>query len=395
MVLRRPHRKSRHSCLDCKRRRVKCDEARPDCFKCVKRHVKCEYDPSISLIWTIKELPRGLSDQDFGISNLSGSTCSMGSVPVSTGNPTTTPGSLSLLNNGANSSSRASVLNLHDLKLMMQWCNTTYHTLSHSERTDIVWRNNVPEEALSHSFLMHEILALSALHLARTGTGRYQCSILGDINESNIKAMFAFTNIIVVYTFGFPATPDVLDPLASVGSLYQVLDLTRSILKVVRSPSNYLKQTNFAAMLQVEPIRAQLPDDAPATINQLYEANEVCSTRNRSYETGVYTIAIGNITEMLSWVYGGMTASMVARCWVIRLPARFMELLREREPMALGILAHYCVLLHALRHRLCFGEWCISVAKAVWAILDDQWRPVVDWAMRAILGTNYIEKMTK
>lgn len=294
----------------------------------------------------------------------------------------------------------------------MQWCNSTFRALSRSERTDLVWRNSVPEEALSHPFLMHGLLAVSALHLARTDTdpprrGAYLNravahqnqalalfrEILGDINEVNAKAMFAFASIVVVYTFGFPQTPDAQDPWTCIDDLYQVLVLTRGIQQVIRSPAEFLSQSNFAPILQVESTAAPLPDDAGAAINQLYEANEVCGARDESYETEIYTATIDNVAEMLSWVYGGMTASVIAGRWAIRQPARFMELLHEREPMALVMLAYYGVLLQALRHRWCFGEWCVRVARAVWTILDDQWRPLVHWAMRAILGDNYIEKM--
>jgi hypothetical protein len=32
--------------------------------------------------------------------------------------------------------------------------------------------------------------------------------LLGDVNESNAKAMFAFAGIVVIYTFAFPHTPE-------------------------------------------------------------------------------------------------------------------------------------------------------------------------------------------
>ncbi|KAI9924589.1 hypothetical protein MW887_006862 [Aspergillus wentii] len=41
---RRAHRKSRAGCLNCKRRRVKCDESRPHCIRCQKHGVDCDYD---------------------------------------------------------------------------------------------------------------------------------------------------------------------------------------------------------------------------------------------------------------------------------------------------------------------------------------------------------------
>ncbi|KAM6507177.1 hypothetical protein FALCPG4_018559 [Fusarium falciforme] len=40
---RRPHRKSRTGCAECRRRRVKCDEEKPACKACVGRDHPCVY----------------------------------------------------------------------------------------------------------------------------------------------------------------------------------------------------------------------------------------------------------------------------------------------------------------------------------------------------------------
>ncbi|KAJ6098630.1 hypothetical protein N7467_000165 [Penicillium canescens] len=377
MALRRPHRKSRHGCVECKRRRVKCDETRPSCSNCAKRHAECEYESSSSLLWANEEASRSRAS-----GHLSG-----------------------------NASLSSPTLNFHDLELMMQWCNTTYHTLSRDERTDPVWRNIVPEEALSHPFLMHGILAVSALHLARTGPDpSHRASylnlavahqnqalalfreLLGDVNENNAKAVFAFAGIVVVYTFGFPHTPDAQDAWACVDDLYQVLILTRGVQQVIYAPRDFrtfLRESNFSPILQVDEVRGVIPDDASAALRKLYEANDACPGADQQ----VYRLAIVNLEEMLGWVYGGMRANTIAGRWAIRLPARFMECLREREPLALVMLAYYGVLLTYLQHRWCFDEWCVRIPKAVWAILDDQWRPLVHWAMKETLGVNYLERV--
>lgn len=304
----------------------------------------------------------------------------------------------------------APVLNLHDLELMMQWCNATYESLSRNERTGPVWRNAVPREGLAHPFLMHGILALSALHLARTGPEPSRRAeylnravshqnqalalfreLLSDVNEGNAKAMFAFASIVVVYTFGFPHTPDVQDPWTCIDDLYQVLILTRGVQQVIRSPAEYLNESTFAPVLHVDETYAPLPEDSAIAIRHLREANELCHVHDATHEKEIYAATIDNIAEMLSWVYGGTTTSVIAGRWAIKLPSRYLELLREREPFALVMLAHYGVLLQHLKHRWCFDEWCVRVAKAVWTILDDQWRPLVHWAMRGILGENYLE----
>ncbi|CAG8898031.1 unnamed protein product [Penicillium egyptiacum] len=40
---RRSHRKSRAGCVNCKQRRVKCDEAKPGCLRCQKHGIDCDY----------------------------------------------------------------------------------------------------------------------------------------------------------------------------------------------------------------------------------------------------------------------------------------------------------------------------------------------------------------
>lgn len=45
---RKPHRKSRSGCRNCKLRRVKCDETRPTCRNCIGQCVICNYDATPS-----------------------------------------------------------------------------------------------------------------------------------------------------------------------------------------------------------------------------------------------------------------------------------------------------------------------------------------------------------
>lgn len=324
-------------------------------------------------------------------------------------------GILSQLGTENAAGSAGPALNLLDLELMIQWCNSTFRTLSRNERTDPIWRTIVPEEALSHPFLMHGILALSSLHLARTGPEPSRRAsylnravahqnqalalfreLLGDVKESNAKAMFAFAGIVVIYTFAFPHTPDVQDPWSCIDDLYQVLVLTRGVQQVIHAPrdfTSFLVDSSFGPILQVEEIEVPLPEDTSAMLKQLRRANEVCGARDPNHELQVYERSIANLEEMLNWCHSGIRANTIAGRWAIRLHPRFMELLRERDPLALVMLAHYGVLLHYLKHRWCFDEWCVRVSKAVWAILDDQWRPLIEWAMKEILGVNFLEQV--
>lgn len=254
---------------------------------------------------------------------------------------------------------------------------------------------------------MHGILAVSALHLARIkpdtsrptyiGTAVAHQNralapfreLLGDINPSNAKAMFAFASIVVVYAFGFPNTPHPNDPGAVVDDLYQILVLCRGVQQVINRASTSLRHSSFSPLLQLDEYTPYLPDDARAAIERLREANHACGQQDSAHDTAAYARVIDNIAEELSAVHGGLDSITVACRWAIRLPPRSVDLLRQRSPLALVVLAYFCALLHSLRQDWCLDEWGGRVARAIWMLLDEQWRDLARWAMLQVFGEGF------
>lgn len=293
-----------------------------------------------------------------------------------------------------------------DLELLLQWCNSTHQALSRSPRLDPIWRHLVTEEALTQPFLMHGILAFSALHLARTKGDSRATYIgaavahqnqalalfrerLGDINASNAKAMFAFSSIVVVYAFGFPQMSDSGDPRTSVDDLYRVLVLSKGVQQVINKASSSLHESSFKPLLQFDDYTPYLPDSAWSALDRLREVNHDCGAQNSTHDTAAYDQVIDKLAEELSAVYGGLNSITVAVRWAIRLKPNYVDSLRELRPLALVILSYYCVLLHYLRQNWCLDEWGARVAKAIWVLLDDQWRPLARWAMVEIFGDGF------
>lgn len=63
---------------------------------------------------------------------------------------------------------------MYDLVLMNNWTASTWKSIiDPQDKYQKLWQTFVPTEAASHPFLMHGILALSALHLA-SDSGRSQ-----------------------------------------------------------------------------------------------------------------------------------------------------------------------------------------------------------------------------
>ena len=292
---------------------------------------------------------------------------------------------------------------------MVQWCNSTHQVLARNKEVGHVWRCLVPEEALSHPFLMHGILALSALHLARIRDDHRRPAynslavahqnqalalfrdLLGDINDTNAKAMFSFASVVVLYTFGFPHEPDLSDPWTDIDDLHQVLVLIRGVQQVVNRASTPLRHSNFSPLLQLHDYEPVLSDDARLALDELLECNSACGVHDETYDTEIYEATIQNLRETLEKIHQDSSLASVGR-WAIRLKPRYVDLVQEHAPLALVILAYYCVILHYQRHHWCIDHWSFRVSRAIRLVLDDQWRPLIRWPMVQIFGRSFLDE---
>ncbi len=63
----------------------------------------------------------------------------------------------------------------------------------------------------------------------------------------------------------------------------------------------------------------------------------------------------------------------------------FAQLVKQRLPQALVILAHYCVLVDILDNRWWIHGWSKRVLQDVLGSLDEQWRHWIEWPVQAVL----------
>ncbi|RKF80409.1 putative c6 zinc finger domain protein [Golovinomyces cichoracearum] len=141
---RRSHFKSRNGCLYCKQRRVKCDERHPICGPCAKRQLPCgfkprQYDSSSSSNYTESSPGQTFSQLQ------SVTTVSFKSEDIWL---------------GSNESTR-----VLELKLFHHFSTATYRTIAIVSLDHSLLQVKIPNLALSYSFLLEIMFALSALHL--------------------------------------------------------------------------------------------------------------------------------------------------------------------------------------------------------------------------------------
>ncbi|KAF9889985.1 hypothetical protein FE257_006665 [Aspergillus nanangensis] len=254
---------------------------------------------------------------------------------------------------------------------------------------------------------MHGILSLSALHLAKLrpenqslylnlsvahqdpGLSNFRDQLL-QISPANSKAMFAFSSVVVAFAFGYAVTASAAGPspellhTPSLEELFRVFMLARGAHNIVQSVSESLRGSNFAPVFDFDETNVVMPDDVTRALGELDSLNLQCQMDGPPETLQAYQKAIDTLRSLSFTVYTGRPSLTLAAGWAIRLPSEFMDHLQTYQPLSLVVLAHYCVFLHAERDHWCLNQWGAAVMRDIWQLLDDSWRPHVQWAMTTI-----------
>ena len=226
---RRSHRKSRHGCVECKQRKIKCDETWPICLNCVKRDVLCSSpsrpvnrpdtavnanaNRSENLSHTPRSYRRGLrfvpsaynSDcraPDAG--RRSGDLTASGDRPVTSrrviSNLQLLCGQLKLPESSSHPLSpdqSSSGLSYFDLELWHHYVLLTSGAVAEWSNGpgNHFWRVKVPEMGFQHPHILHPLLGLGALHKARVSPAR-RSSLLAQADSHHVIGMRGATEML-------------------------------------------------------------------------------------------------------------------------------------------------------------------------------------------------------
>ncbi|KAL5052163.1 hypothetical protein BDW71DRAFT_6285 [Aspergillus fruticulosus] len=381
---------SRHACLECTGRRIKCGKEHPKCSFCLSRNLGCEYLPRASSLSWPKIKSRS-------------STPSL-SPSVKTSPSVVDPALIVQYQDLMEPSIPGSLdreLNIQDLELMMQWCTTTYRSVSRNSTVENIWQAVVPREAMRHPFLMHGILALSALHLAVTSGGNLReqyiliskahqnqavlglASLAGKLKQHHSNAAFTLSNIMIIFSFALPEIMGQSIGQNPVDELYEVFLSTRKSREVLSNITDWVVNGELKPLLQYDKAQPKMPDTSRLAIMSLNQLNANLARQGPHHDKDTYDATIKHLGCSLDKVSRGGETMIVAFQWIFQVPEMYMELFRKRDPFALVILAHYAVILHFLRRHWWMGEWGLRLIQEIGQHLDANWRNSITWVLDA------------
>jgi hypothetical protein len=262
--------------------------------------------------------------------------------------------------------------------------------------------------AFSHEFLMHEILAVAALHLARARPVRadiytnasdrhHQIALkffqsITDIDRQNCHPTLACASLFTVYSWA-----------SRLGSLIMVNCNTPAdgksveVVRLLRGQRSLLSGVQawlidgplwpmFKPWAQRDPkSEIILPEDEKRldSLTRLWNppspgmSPEIISVLETSLGTlrMVFSIAtsdngVGFITAALSW-----------SCFI---PEPYIQLVQGGNPEALVLLAHYCVLLNRVDNLWWIQGQPQQLLVTIRDGLDQSWQQWIEWPLREV-----------
>ncbi|KAH9207901.1 hypothetical protein DL95DRAFT_527648 [Leptodontidium sp. 2 PMI_412] len=369
MSSRLSHVKSRNGCLQCKRRKIKCDEKAPRCSPCTKHRVSCSFTDLV------------------------------GKPPPSTSLPRAAP----ILPS-----------QLLDLELLHHFTISTADTLSDRPVVQQLFQSTVISEALKYEYLMHSILSVSAFHLTtircpsskstylaaahahfNTAVQLFREILMGDITPTNCHSVVICASMIFVASCARPRD-DYLTSTAGLtfSRVLEWLTLVRGVAAVSSTSWEWMCTGPFARMV-------------PTTYDEDDKKGEASSEACESHFDGLLRFFSQTVVpheyETYRETLGLLRTSFAALpivevrsvfLWPAHMPKAFFNLLTAQTPEALVVLAYYCVFLYKNDSRWFVRGWPEYIVKVIESDLDGKLARWMRWPLET-MGMQTPEKLAQ
>lgn len=376
-----------------------CDEQRPACSNCIKHSTRCSFlkqfhsgqpSPSPAAAPPVQFHPQVSPPrtQSPALAERNGATGSLLALSEPILHPVATHSSL----------------NVVDLELLHNYDTSTAYTLESIPALQTFLRLTVPRMAFSHPFLLHAILAISALHLAHfkrdlrahylsQANYHYHAALptvtsllSATINEDTCRALYIFSTLSSIFTLGMGPKPGDFLVFDEEGAADWLIRF-RGVRALMESQPGVLQHSELSPLFSISARQM----DQPAPKNQhLQSLRQLIIERASNLpDVHVFIAALDDLAQSFpdSYTLGlrsTQTSLQIVFVWLYRLSDDFVQHLQKRNAVALVVLAHFCVLLNSLSSIWWIKGWVEHLLAAIYAELDAEHRMWINWPMEEI-----------
>ena len=261
--------------------------------------------------------------------------------------------------------------------------------------------------ALSNTFVMHGILALSACHLAylRTEAGEYYGNLamhhytaaislfrplLDDVDSQTAVPVVAFSTLIGCLSFAIPQS--FLRHLASpptgpefMKNLLEIFRLVRGVKTVLGSASQWIKDSPMAPLLTIQMEDAEIPLEFHAEIAVREVEAKIRLNIPSEEKRQEYLAAITLFRQCFPrGPFRAQHRALISAWPVMVQDTFFTELLEMKVGFPLVIIGYYGVLMHFMSSTWWIGHKGKRLVEAVFCMLEPKWQDLMSWPMTVV-----------
>ncbi|KAF1914547.1 hypothetical protein BDU57DRAFT_453289 [Ampelomyces quisqualis] len=301
-------------------------------------------------------------------------------------------------------------LNVTQIRLIHHYTVVTAKTLAHNSDSEEVFATHLVNTAFHYPFLLHAVLALAALHLSRLEeptsklhkeyivlAEKHHVASLADfrasvsnIDNTNWRAILLFAGALFPY-FCTASVSTGNDLEYAFGHFLSNLALTRRVRPMVTGFYDEIMSSELGRIIP-EDVKGMNWAVAEAPVEtELVQLRKFSEVVHQLYPPDIVD-AYGYAIHVLELVFVRAAGSAkrpsdaLLKIWIYLVSDRYVELLSERQPGSLIILAHYAVLIR--RSEQCW--YLEGVAERLLSITDafvpSEWRSWLEWPKLQIRG---------
>ncbi|KAM4059548.1 fungal zn(2)-Cys(6) binuclear cluster domain-containing protein [Hirsutella rhossiliensis] len=386
MPPRRSHKKSRAGCRRCKGRKIKCDEMHPRCGNCVKHGVSCDFDGPIAPDEPVPDTPTAVTPA--AVTPTVTLAVSEAPSPQQPSPSLHAPPATPLLPVASASASPRQVDRFMELRLLHHFTTSTSKTLfTRPPSTEDVWQRAVPQMAFEgRPYLMDAILSVAALHLrfqhprdvalarashayTASALAEYCASLERGITAHNAEALFLTASLIAFQSTASrifakdDAEPDTGNAHST--SRY-VLPMPwfhafQGVKTVVATSWQWIRHSDIVkAVIDSQPsFQLDLNPLGPNSFfGHLLDGLDDELANEPAQRVSATSQGYSHAVSVLNWAHKNAHAP-AALAFPASVSRRFLEVVEEKRPRALAILACF----FALLKRMDNVWWLDNVAR--------------------------------
>jgi hypothetical protein len=282
------------------------------------------------------------------------------------------------------------------MEILHHFCTVTYLTLTPEHAQQKVWQSTAVKLGLSFPFLMHQILAIAALHLGHCNPERWDyystkaielqsqameefAVVQNQVDVSNCGAIFLFASLLAIQVLADPKRSGDLSFGDYLDNLLGCISLVQGVRHlVIEDWEQQLHDSEIGALFKIQhPARPyDIPEECRKLSNLIENANvgeATLSTYSGTLDSLQFSFALSGAPSQSHSTIRWLLA------WPMQLNREFLQLLQERRPEALIILAYYGVQLKCYRECWVVGDTGVFLIRAISNHTGRHWQPWLAW----------------